>query len=334
MILLAATGGSDFFFPEQASNFAAEIDWLFWALFWISMFFFVGIMIAIVWFCVAFRKRPGYVGSKDALHNNVLEITWTVIPTFLVVWMFGQGVVGYLDMMTPPAGTEDIAVLAQQWAWKFTYPNGAVTAEELHLPVNRPVKFTMRSNDVIHSLYIPAFRFKQDVVPGRYTYMWVKPIMESKDVLDREGEPKGYFDLHCTEYCGEKHSMMNVKVYVHNEEDYQAWLAEAAKPPEEPDKHGQWLYERVGCKACHSIDGSKNAGPSWAGSWDSEVPIVGSGPVKFDENYVRESILNPQAKIHQGFENAKMNSYRGQLKDDQIDAIIAFMKTLKDAEKK
>ncbi len=318
MNIFAATGGGDYFFPEQASTFAAEVDWLFYALFWISMFFFVGIVIAIIWFMIAFRKRPGYQGSPHALHNNFLEITWTVIPTFIVVWIFGQGVVGYLDMMKPPIDTEDISVTARQWAWQFGYENGAISADDLHFPVGRPVKLTMRSEDVIHSFFIRAFRTKQDVVPGRYTYMWFTPTKV------------GEYDLFCTEYCGEKHSMMNVKVFVHSEEDYQAWLEKAARPPEEPELYGQWLYERVGCKACHSIDGANNTGPTWKGSWGKDVPLTGGATVKFDENYVRESILDPQAKIHAGYEKAKMNSYRGQLNDKKIDAIISFMKTLQD----
>ncbi len=255
--------GKSYFFPEQASNFAAEVDWFFMALFWISMVFFVGICVATVWFVVAYRKRPGYQGDPKALHNNALEITWTVIPSFIVVWIFGQGVVGYLDMMYAPKGTEDINVVAQQWAWSFTYPNGAVSAEEVHIPVGRPVKFIMRSQDVLHSLYIPAFRVKQDVVPGRYVSMWFQPLMESekvpddvlkaaidaraKEAAEKKVDPKAipwkyselgftpegykYFHLFCTEYCGQKHSMMNVAVVVHPEKDYQnGWQTQPSRP--------------------------------------------------------------------------------------------------------
>jgi len=357
---LVGADGKSIFFPEPASTFAADVDWLYWVLFWLSMFFFVGICIATVWFCVIFRKRPGYVGNPDALHNNALEITWTVIPSFIVVWIFGQGVVGFLDMMNPPKGTEDINVMAQQWAWSFTYPNGAISAEELHLPVNRPVKMIMRSNDVLHAFYIPAFRCKQDVVPGRYTYLWFHPLMESgkaspeelkafldaraKEAADRKIDvktlpwdyskagftPAGekFFHLFCAEYCGQKHSMMNVAVVVHSEDDYQKWLVEAAKPPEPPVEHGEWLYSRKGCKACHSVDGSKNTGPSWKGSWGKEVQLAGGGTTLFNEQYVRDSILTPQKQIHAGFESVKMNSYQGQIKDKEIDDIIAYMKTL------
>ncbi len=324
------------------------------------MFFFVGIVAATIWFVIAYRKRPGYEGSPEALHNNALEITWTVIPSFIVVWIFAQGVVGYMKMVYVPKGTEDINVVAQQWAWSFTYPNGAISAEELHVPAGRPVKFIMRSQDVLHSLFIPAFRIKQDIVPGRYTTMWFNATLESEKVSDdvlkaaldaraamaakNKVDPKNvpwdyqglgftpegykYFHLFCTEYCGQKHSMMNVAVVVHPEEDYQKWLAAAALPPEGPVEHGEWLYSRKGCKACHSIDGSKNTGPTWKGSWGKPVAISGGGTVPFDEQYVRDSIIYPQKHIHAGFENVKMNSYQGQIKDIEIDHIIAFMKTL------
>lgn len=305
--------------PPAASNFADDVDWFFYAL-WANTFFFTALIVGgAIWFSIAYRRRPGYVGSTEALHNNLLEITWTVIPSIIVVGIFAQGAMGFLDMMKMPTDAMEINVTARQWAWSFQYPNGAISAEELHLPVDTPIKLVMKSEDVIHSLYIPAFRTKQDVVPGRYTYMWFRPTRESGD------EP---YRLYCTEYCGNKHSMMNVNVFVHSREEYQRWVGEAAKPPEEPAAHGQWLYERVGCKACHSIDGSKNVGPSWAGSWGKNVPISDGSTVKFDENYVMESIYDPQAKIHAGYENQRMNSYRGQLKENQVDAIIAFMKTL------
>ena len=318
--VLAFAGNDNFFFPPGASTFVDEVDGFFIAQVWVFAIFTIGIMGTVGWFMWKYRARPGYVGSTHALHNNALEITWTVIPSFIVVWIFAQGVVGYLDQMNWPTDTHDIDVTARQWAWTFRYPNSAITSEELHLPVGQPVKLTMRSEDVIHSLFIRQFRVKQDVVPGRYTYMWFEAT--------RVTEPGEHFDLYCTEYCGDKHSMMNVKVFVHTKEDYQTWLENAAKPPEDPAAHGQWLYERVGCKACHSIDGSKNVGPTWQNAWGTQVPISGAGTVLFDENYVRESIYDPQAKIHAGFENQRMNSYRGQLKDNQVDALIAFMRTL------
>lgn len=360
MFTLLGAEGKSLFFPEPASTFAAEVDWLYWVLFWISLICFIGIVVATVWFCVAFRKRPGYVGSPDALHNNALEITWTVIPSFIVVWIFGQGVVGFLDMMNPPKGTEDINVLAQQWAWTFTYPNGAISSEELHIPNNRPVKMIMQSKDVLHAFYIPAFRCKQDVVPGRYTYLWFHPLMETgkatpeelKAAIDARAKiaeekkvkptdiswdytkthmtPEGdkFFHLFCAEYCGQKHSMMNVAVVVHSEDGYQKWLAEAVKAPTEPVAHGEWLYSRKGCKACHSVDGSNNTGPTWKGSWGKEVPLEGGATTQFNEQYVRDSILDPQKQIHRNFTAVKMNSYQGQLKDQDINDIIAYMKTL------
>lgn len=315
-----ADQNTTFWFPEQASTFAPEIDSFFWFLFWLCTFFFVVIVAGMIYFCMKFRDRPGYQGSPEALHNTPLEVTWTVLPTFLVIYIFVRGTVGFLDMASPPSDTLDVNVTASKWNWQFTYPNGAIT-NELHLPVNRPAKMVMRSNDVIHSLFVPAFRAKADIVPGRFNLMWFQPTKE------------GTYDLFCTEYCGDNHSRMLAKVVVEPREAYEKWVAEQAKPPTEPDKHGQWLYERMGCKGCHSIEkGVRIQGPSFHGSWGTDVTLAGGkGTVKFDEEFVRRSIMDPQAQARSGFESASaMPTYQGRLKQNQIEALIEFMKTLKD----
>lgn len=309
---------ASFFFPEQASTFAPRVDWFFHVLVWISVIFFAIVVVGMIYFAIKYRMRPGYAGSTEALHNTPLEITWTVIPTLIVIWIFYEGAMGYLDMSKPPAAdTFDVQVQAQKWAWTFTYPNGAIS-DELHLAKGQAAKMIMRSSDVIHSLYVPAFRAKCDVVPGRFSVMWFEPTK------------LGTYDLFCAEYCGDQHSEMLAKVFVHEPEELEAWLVEAASPPvEDPVAHGEWLYDRVGCKACHSIDGSSRVGPSFLGTWGKSVPLSVGGAVDFDENYVRESILYPQVKYRSGYEQASaMPSYQGRLKENELDAITAFLKSL------
>ncbi len=313
-----------YWFPPQASTFAEEVDSFFYFLLWLSAIFFFLIVIPMFYFAWKFRDRPGYKGDPEALHNTPLEITWTVLPTFIVIYIFVRGTLGYLDMSRPPADTLDIQVVARKWSWQFTYPNGAVS-DELHLPVGRPAKMIMRSEEltgipVLHSLFVPAFRAKADVVPGRFNIMWFQPTLAGK------------YDLFCTEYCGDNHSRMMTKVYVQEPADYEDWVTKANKPPEEPKLHGEWLYKRQGCKGCHSVDGSKVVGPSFKGTWGKDVPLAGGkGTVAFDENYVLESVKNPQAKSRAGYENASaMPSYAGRLKDDQILLIVEYMKSLKD----
>jgi cytochrome c oxidase subunit 2 len=316
--MLLGDEAASFWFPEKASTFAGEVDFVYDAILYISLFFFALIVIGMVYFVWKYRQRPGYEGSPEALHNNVLEVTWTVIPTLIVVWIFWRGVVGYIDMMTPPADTYDIQVKAIRWNWSFTYPNGAISPD-LHIPINTPVKLIMRSDDVIHSLYVPAFRAKTDVVPGRLNIMWFEGIKE------------GIYDLYCTEYCGTKHSVMQTLVHVEPQAKFDAWLAEASKPPTDPVEWGKWLYERQGCKGCHSMDGSLVVGPSFKGSFGTSLQMSSGETVTMDENYIRTSILNPQKQARTNFANKinQMNSYQGKLKEEEIGALTAFIKSLK-----
>jgi cytochrome c oxidase subunit 2 len=190
------------------------------------------------------------------------------------------------------------------------------------LPVDRDIKMIMRSDDVLHSFYIPAFRVKRDVVPGRYNYMWFHTTKE------------GLYDLFCTEYCGDNHSQMNAKVKVVSQEEYKKALEKAIQEPEDPLERGRLLYKRQGCSTCHNAgaEGASGPGPSYNGSWGKPVQLESGTEVAFDENYVRESILNPQAKARKGYGKASpMNSYAGKLKDDQIDALITFIKSLENA---
>jgi len=317
---LLADQADGFWFPPGASNFAKQVDFLYYAILWISIIFFVPIVIAMVYFMVKYRQRPGYKGNPEALHNTPLEITWTVVPTFIVVWIFWEGMVGYLDMTSvPKGGTEDINVLGAKWVWSFKYKQNGAESPVLYLPVNKNVKLTMTSKDVLHSFFVPAFRAKRDVVPGRYHYMWFQPLQE------------GTFDLFCTEYCGDNHSTMITKAVVLSEEKYKEKLAELVKEPDDIIERGKWLYERKACKGCHyaGADGAKGPGPSYNGSWGKKVSLANGTEVNFDENYVKESILYPAAAARKGYEKASaMPSYKGQLKQEQIEAITAFIQSL------
>ncbi|QGJ72045.1 Cytochrome c oxidase subunit II [Planctomycetales bacterium 10988] len=310
--------GSSFWFPPAASNVAEGIDWVFYFILYLCLFFFVlitGLMLAFMWL---YRRREGVPALGGPSHNNALEIAWSVIPSFLLVYLFYVGFVGYLDLRTVPEEAYEIQVNAKKWAWAFTYP-GDISTNELHLPVNQDVRLVMNSTDVIHSLYVPAFRTKMDVVPGRYTKMWMNATK------------KGEYKLFCTEYCGEKHSAMLAKVVVEDWGEFEKWLAKEGDLVGNYgyEKAGEMLYQRKGCNQCHSIDGSAMKGPTFKGAFGKEREIEGqSEKVVMDENYIRESILNPQAKIHKGYP-AVMPTFQGQIKDEEINAIIAYLKTLK-----
>jgi len=305
-------------FPEGASTFAEKVDFLYYAIVGISLFFFIPIVIAMIYCMWKFRDRPGYRGSPEALHNTTLEVTWTVIPTAIVVWVFWYGAVGYLEMARIPKGTIDVNVTAKKWAWSFKYANGGEDPI-LCVPVGKDIKLIMRSEDVLHSFFVPAFRAKRDVVPGRYNYMWF------------HATKKGTYDLFCTEYCGDNHSGMITKVQVVSDEEYAKFLEKAVQEPEDPLERGKVLYKRLGCSTCHyaGAEGAKGPGPSYNGAWGKTVALENGTEVPFDENYVRESILYPQAKARKGYGSASpMNSYAGRVKDVQIDALITFIKSL------
>jgi cytochrome c oxidase subunit II len=319
----AAFGGIDsggFWLPRQGSTVAPEVDGLFHAITWISIFFFVLITVVLLAFVWKYRARPGHEAQASATHNQSLEITWTVIPMFIVVWIFWQGFEGYLDMSNPPQNAYEVQVLGQKWKWLFTYPNGVVD-ENLHVPPGEPVRLVETSQDVIHSLFIPEFRIKHDAVPGRYEKEWFR--------ADTPGE----YQIFCAEYCGTQHSSMLAKVIVHpSRGDFEKWLADAGNfldklPPEDLWKGGERLYAQRGCKQCHSIDGTAGIGPSFKGIWGHQQPLKGGGTALVDENYVRESIVNPQAKIVAGFEPV-MPTFQGRLKDKEITAVIEYVKHL------
>lgn len=310
--------GPTFWMPSQGSTVAAEVDWLFYFVMYLCYFFFFLIAVVMFWFAWKYRYRPGVAKPPaPATHNTALEMLWTVPPLFVVLFIAYKGFAGYMDMSVPPPNTYDILVTGRTWSWSFTYPNGTTTAE-LHLPKGVPVKFTLTSDDVIHSLFVPNWRLKKDVVPGRYNQYWVNAT------------EAGVFDVYCAEYCGRDHSMMNTKVTVHETTQmFMDWLADASvwEPKVSFVERGEQLYTQRGCSACHSIDGSKNTGPTWKDAFGATHQMANGESVLVDENYIRESIYYPGRKVVAGYAN-QMPAFLGQLTENDITAIIWYMKSL------
>lgn len=325
--MLAEAAGGLFFAPSK-STFAPMVDSLFDIIYWISAFFFVLIVAVMVYFVMKYYRRPGHAPEASPSHNNALEITWSVAPSFLLVLIFVMGFTGYMDLRTPPDEAYEIHVQAKKWSWLFVYPNGAESSD-LHIPVGRPVRFILESEDVIHNMFVPAFRTKMDCVPGRYNEIWVEATETTGTGIDPEGhEPLWLF---CAEYCGRDHSNMRAHVYVHETGDFDAWLEKAANLYEGRTmaEVGELLYKRKGCISCHSIDGTRKAGPSFKGGFGIEHKLANGQEVVMDENYIRESIRDPRAKVVAGYEPVMPVFPSSRLSDKDITAIAEFIKTLK-----
>jgi cytochrome c oxidase subunit II len=306
-----------FWLPEKASTFTDTVDSAFYLYYWISIFFFVLICAGILVFTVKYiRRRPEQLASAQITHNLKLELTWTIIPLIIVIGLFFLGMKGYLFMRVAPNNAMQVNVKGQKWSWSFEYPSGAVN-DTLVVPVQTPVKLVMTSRDVLHSFSIPAFRTKADVIPNRYHGLWFQATRT------------GVFPVQCTQYCGTNHSYMLSAVKVLPMEEYEDWLATASDPGKgkTPAEFGAILYTKRGCNACHSTDGGRLVGPSWKGIF-GKSETTSAGPVNVDENYIRESILTPNAKVVAGFQPV-MPTYKGVLSDREVEAIIAYIQTLK-----
>lgn len=303
-----------------ASRIAGEVDSVYVFITGIAVFFFLVTQGLLIYFAVKYRRKKG-VKDRETPYitsNRVLEGIWIAIPTLLVMSIFAYGYKVWDDMRTPLPGAEEINVTARQWLYQFTYPSGKVAINEVRVPVGLPVEFVMTSADVIHGFFIPDMRVKQDILPGRYTYLWVQP------------EKVGSFTIFCTQYCGAGHSQMLATLIVMPVDEYQAWYqaqAQAAEAGLPEASRGKALAEKFGCFACHSVDGTIKVGPTWLGLFGSTVTLSDGKTVTADENYIRESILTPGAKIVKGFQNI-MPPFKGIVTDDDITAIIAYMKSL------
>lgn len=306
------------FAPEQASTIAGSIDLLYFFLLCLTFFFTALIYILVVAFAVKFRRTEKNPNGAPIHGNLMLEIIWSVIPLGIVLFIFVWSAKLFYISMTPPANAEEVFVVGKQWMWKIQHPEGKREINTLHVPVNRPIRLTMTSEDIIHSFYVPAFRIKMDVVPGRYTTAWF------------QATKTGTYHLFCAEYCGTKHSGMIGQVIVLTEEEYAAWLADDIQSAAAPAMKvsGAELFKASRCNTCHQ-ETDKGLGPTLNGIFGKEVELQGGGKAKVDEAYLRESIINPHAKIVAGY-SPMMPTYQGQLNEEQILEIISYIKSLAD----
>ena len=310
--------GSEFpLFPESASTTAGQVDALYVFLVAMSAFFSLLIAASVVYCAVRYRRRsPDEVGGS--FHASMLlEVTWTVIPLGIVLFLFFWGARVFFLLALPPADALEITATAKQWMWRFQHPEGQREINTLHVPTGQPIKVEMISEDVLHSLFIPAFRTKMDVVPGRYTTLWFEPTKP------------GTYHLFCTEFCGTEHSGMVGQVRVLTPEDYERWLAggvQAAKPAAEA---GADLFASIGCNTCH-VEGGGGRAPSMRGVYGNPVQLANGQVVVADASYLRRSILEPPAELVAGYQPI-MPTYKGQISEENIFKLIAYIKSLSDA---
>jgi len=325
--------------PPQLSTFAPDVDWMYLFLFWLSVASFVAIVGVMVYFVFRYRRRPGVDAVPTGHGNTALEIAWTFLPLILLVFLFHEGFRVYVQESVAPQNTVDIHVRGMQWNWEFTHSNGVQEFNQAKIPVHTPVRMIMSSSDVLHSFYVPDFRIKRDVVPGMYSTLWFEATELST--------PEHPVRVFCAEYCGAarggtngaepntNHSTMMADLHIIPQADYASFLREAGGPPAEcagaaDDVSvcwGQHIYEQNGCRACHGVDGATQApGPNWKGLFGHDVALEGGASVTADEAYIRRSILEPQAQIVRGFGNVNMPPYH--LRDQEIDAVIAYMRSL------
>ncbi len=300
-------------FPPEASTLAGEVDLLFYFLIAVALFFIVLIFLMVTIFAIRYRRRSPDEIPKPIHGSLRLELAWTVIPLMIAMVIFGWSANLYFKMARVPANAMDIYVVGKQWMWKFQHPEGNREINELHVPTGRPIRLTMTSEDVIHSLYVPAFRMKQDVLPGRYQTTWF------------QATKPGTYHLFCAEYCGTQHSGMGGHVVVMEPRDYEAWLAGDTSGGSMASR-GEKLFNELGCVTCHVPDGSGRC-PSLVNVFGRPVQLITGEQVVADEAYVRESILRPNAKIVSAYQPI-MPTYQGQVSEEGILQLIAYVKSL------
>jgi cytochrome c oxidase subunit 2 len=306
----------------EASLASHDVDAVFIFILAIAGFFFILTQGLLIYFAVRYRRKKGEQTAETPYitGNQALEVVWIVIPSLLLVAIFAYGLYVFVKMRTPLPGATEVQVTASQFQWSFKYPDGRTSVNELRLALGKPVKLVMTSRDVIHGFFIPGYRQKQDVLPGRYTYLWLLP------------KKTGTFDIFCSQYCGTGHSLMRANLIVMSQIDFQNWeQAEQKKVQagtQSPADRGKGLFESSGCLGCHSTDGTTKVGPTLKGLYDSHVPLADGKSVEADEEYLRESIVDPNAKIVKGFQPI-MPSFKATLKDDDLAAIVAYLKTLR-----
>ncbi len=330
--------------PLQGTEIAARWDSLYNFLLYLSIFFFVLVLGAMLYFIASFKHRPGKK-TKYMTGNHLLEAVWIAVPTLLLMGIFVWGYSIYHSMTQAPADAYEIRVIGKQWLWTFQYDNGKTTVNEVFVPVNHPVKFIMTSEDVLHSFFVPSFRIKQDVVPGMYSSIWFNATVPGKH------------QVFCTEYCGTSHSAMLAKVVVLTDDQWKAWnrnkklesipdaVQELAQVSQDQvhisaasvqsavvqtslAQQGRVVHETKGCIACHSVDGTTKVGPTHKGLFGSKVELANGKTIVADENYIRNHIENPQSNTVKGF-NPVMPTFKGLLTELEMNALIAYIKSIK-----
>ncbi|MEZ5345724.1 MAG: cytochrome c oxidase subunit II [Pyrinomonadaceae bacterium] len=301
-------------FPEQASSFAWQVDYLYFYLIAISVFFTVGIVAAIFYFVIRYRETKKYA-TPQQIHGSIpLELFWSFVPFVISMTVFLGGAWVYWTQYTVPADTMEVYVVGKQWMWKIQHPSGQREINELHVPVGRKVKLTMTTEDVLHDFFIPAFRTKADVVPGRYTTMWF------------EATKPGKYRIFCAEYCGLNHSGMGGWVYVLEQKDYDNWLAGNVSD-QTPVQAGEDLFtNKLGCASCHA-GGPSQRGAKLEGIYNKEVKLANGQTVIADDDYIRNSILNPGGQVVEGYQPI-MPTFKGQVSEEQLVSLVAYIKSL------
>lgn len=347
--LLAEVKPPSTWFPTDASA-SNQVDGLAYFILIICGIFLVFNAGLMVFFAMRYRQQKKQSVATGATHNTALEIFWSVIPAFILAIIFIWGFRGFLVQATPPDNSYDILVVGKQWSWEFHYPDGQSSKSwkrpgekdpdpiALHVPADRPVRLTLQSNDVLHSVFIPQLRVKKDVVPGRFNQMWFEAHWDDnpENIKTREMPTKSgdkvevrynVYDLFCTEYCGQDHSTMITKVYVYQEDDFQKWLAgngvtDPLTPLAEVGR-GIWATQ---CASCHSVTGAAGTGPAWNNLMGDPNHAIEGGTVEANEEYILESIVNPSAKLAKGYGNA-MSAFEN-LDPRELQGVIEYMKTL------
>jgi cytochrome c oxidase subunit II len=302
------------FIPESASTYSGDVDALYFYISGVTVFFTLLISLLIIFFVIRYRRRNPFEIPRPIEGSMKLETLWSVIPLLISMSIFMWGAKVYFLQYRPPKNAMDIYVVGKQWMWKFQHTTGQREINELHVPVGRKIKLIMTTEDVIHDLFVPAFRMKADVVPGRYTTQWF------------EATKPGRYHLFCAEYCGMNHSGMGGWVVVMEPTEFDNWLSGNANQMS-PAAAGQQLYESLGCASCHGANAEGGRGPALLGLFGSNVIVNNGQTVRADESYLRESILNPQAKLASGF-GPIMPSFQGQVNEEQLLQLVAYIKSL------
>jgi len=302
------------FIPESASTLSGDVDALYFYISGVTVFFTTLISLVVIFFVIRYRRRNPFEIPRPIEGSTKLETLWSVIPLVIAMSIFVWGAKVYFAEYRPPKNALEVYVVGKQWMWKFQHSTGQREINELHIPVGHKIKLIMASEDVIHDVFVPAFRIKADVVPGKYTSEWF------------EATKPGRYHFFCAEYCGMNHSGMGGWVVVMQPADFDNWLSGNASQLS-PATAGQQMFESLGCASCHGANGEGGRGPALLGLFGSNVVLNNNQTVRADEGYVRESILNPQAKIVSGF-GPIMPSFQGQVNEEQLLQLVAFVKSL------